>query len=493
MRATVPIGPYTPDRQDTGSSGLIHARNVVRVADGYSSVRGPKSVNRGSLDAECAGAYSGRTQNGQNFVVAGTESKLFVATTGNLTDESGAAYSVGSDGRWEFELYGNKIIATNYADAIQVFEVGVSATFGALSADAPFAKHLAVIGEFVMAGNIVGRGVNAGAIQTLEAGVQWSAIGDETSWPQVGTDAAVAVQSDFQPFPDDGGEITAMRSGSEWGLIFRERETLRAEYVGGDQFFSFEKVDPGRGCIVPGAAISVGQMTYFPSQEGFMACDGSRVVPIGHEKIDRTWRAAIDMTRRFRVSTARSPELRCVFWLFPEAGLAWAYNYELNEWSDLVLSAKWLLSAMPLDTTMDTAPYATQNVDTTLGAQNMDELLSASVAEFGAFDTSHNLVTFTSDSYLPATLITGDLGDSGRTLVRWIRPKFQGSGSMYVSVASKLSAEEEGTFGTIAAMNSTGVIPLRSGGRYHRALFLSVGQMESFKEFDVELAGQGDR
>jgi hypothetical protein len=502
MSIPIQLGSMVPDRQDTnGEGGVEVVQNLAKVADGYQSIPRWADSNRGTLDAECSGAWSGRTEDGQNLAVAGTATKLWLATTGDLTDESGAVYTLGADARWEFGLFGNFLLATNYSDDVQVFDLGTSpATFGQLSADASRCKYMAVIDQFLMLGNIVGRGVNAGAIGTRESGLHWSARGDHANYPQVGTDAAATVLSDWDKFPEDGGQITGLTSGSQWGLVLRERQVRRAEFVGGLDVFDFgEIVDEKRGCIVPGAAISVGPWTYYPSQEGFIACDGSRCVPIGHEKIDRYWRSMVNMARRFRVSKAHSSELRSVFWLFPDDDFLIAYNYELDDWYTLVGSGyEWLLSVLPLDTSMDDAPYATMDMDvnlpTGLGDQNMDELSAASVAELGAFNTAHKLGTFTSSLKQVGYIQTLFHGGEGRNLMRWIRPHFNGSGAVIGAVLSKYDADDGSPRTTIVkSVNGVGVIPARIGGRWHQANFITTGEIESFRHFDAEFSPQGRR
>ena len=104
----------------------------------------------------------------------------------NVSNGGGSPYSLASGDWWSFVLYGNRVIGSNYANTPQSFVIGTSAAFADLSADAPRAKHLAVVRDFIVAGNIIGRGANAATIGTAEDAIQWSALDDPTTWPAVG-------------------------------------------------------------------------------------------------------------------------------------------------------------------------------------------------------------------------------------------------------------------------------------------------------------------
>ena len=104
------LGEWTPDRAQVKYPGLITVYNALPTQDGYKTVPLLEDSQRGSLDSVCRGASSGRAQNGTEFIVAGTEEKLWLSMGTPLTDESGTTYGTQPDDRWDFALYGDLLI-----------------------------------------------------------------------------------------------------------------------------------------------------------------------------------------------------------------------------------------------------------------------------------------------------------------------------------------------------------------------------------------------
>ncbi|BCV05594.1 MAG: hypothetical protein CM15mV111_210 [uncultured marine virus] len=110
--------------------------------------------------------------------------------------------------------------------------------FSDLSADAPKAKYIAVVRDFVMTGF-----TNTTAAGTKPYRTQWSALGDATSWA-----VSATTQADFQDI-DDLGDITGL-VGGEYATILLEKGIVRASYIGSPLIFQFDKVELNRGCKV---------------------------------------------------------------------------------------------------------------------------------------------------------------------------------------------------------------------------------------------------
>lgn len=501
----VKLGKWAPDRQQVGANALITALNVLPRRSGYDSMPQLTSADLGTLNGLCRGAFSGRSSSGLNFTVAGTSNRLYVGTTGPLADESDGAspYTVGTNQWWDFALYNNRIIATNYTDAMEEFEVGVSADFDDLSTDAPRAKHIAIVRGFLVAGNIIGQGVNAAAIGTDEAAVQWSAIDNPLSWPQVGTAAASAVQSDFQPLAGDGGSITDVIGGSDYGLIFRDRAVWRMDYEGGDQFFRFTPISENIGCIIPKGAIRVGGITYFHSEEGFYATNGNEVIPVGNDVVDRFFLANIQADTGYRVSCKHFPEWKCIAWLYMGAGASAEicnalilYNPVDDMWAAGEVSAEWLVDVMPFTDSLDS--YSDSLDSGVLSAVSLDSLLSASVRKAGGFISgTHALATFDGTPGT-ATLETSDFEPTpGRVaMVRSVRPVFDsktGSGGFGGLIGARFRPSDAVAFSPFQTQDASGKLACGLTGRYLRARFGLSGAFEGLHGFDVDARAGGPR
>lgn len=494
---------WLPDRGPVSTPGLVLLQNLLPVADGYAAMPDFKDAGMSDdIDSAVRGADRGRTQSGADYIVAGTDSKLFLAVDSSVfVDESiVGGYTLGTTDRWEFALYGNRILCTHGigVDPPNEFNIGTSTTFTALSADAPFAKQIETVREFIVMGDIEGRGVNAAAIGRQEGGLQWCAIGDPTSWPQVGTAAAANAQSDFQVLEGDGGAVCDIVAAAEYTAVLRERQIWRMDYVGRPAIFNFRKIDDRRGCLQPGTGVAVGNTVYFPSDEGFLAFNGGSVIPIGHEKVDRTWRSMVDRTQDFRVSAAHWPRQRLILWTVPGAAgtsTIFAYHYALDRWTLISKgSIEWILSVLSTGgTSLDDAPYATMDMDTAspagLGDVNLDTLTVISDEDLGAFLSDHKLYTATSETSLSGALEIGDFEDPEGTMlrmkIRGIRPIFNGDGSSLSGYVRTRMNPSDGSIITGAQpLRSTGILPVRATGRYVSVGLLTSGKIGHLQGFD---------
>src|SRR5579864_4737594 len=144
----VPFGEWLPDQPDFNNPGASTIKNVVPLTkQSYGPMPTPQ-VYSGALTARCQGAYGFLDASGAAHIFAGDATKLYQLTAGsapNFSDisrASGGAYATGSmidplmptAPSWCFTSFGERIIATNYADDVQTFLVGTDTKFSALAA-----------------------------------------------------------------------------------------------------------------------------------------------------------------------------------------------------------------------------------------------------------------------------------------------------------------------------------------------------------------------
>ena len=261
--------------------------------------------------------------------------KLWYTTTGSPVDVTRAAgaYTTVSAGHWEFAKYGQDVFGVNYTDEVQYLDLDTLS--GASPAedsetDTPFgggsdagqipqAKHIGVVRDFVMVGN-VNDTVNTSDGEVPER-VHWGPIGNPAQqWPAAGTSAAKAVQSDYQEIRGGAGAVQRVIGASEIGLIFCEKQIWRADYIGGTEFFSFYPLEEQRGLLIPGALASAGRVTIYLSEDGFYKTDGVQSAPIGKERIDRTFFADLDRENMERASAAIDPRTSLFVMSYPGSG-----------------------------------------------------------------------------------------------------------------------------------------------------------------------------
>jgi hypothetical protein len=290
---------WTPD-QPSIAENLSNAKNVVPAALGY--IPFPLAVDYSNSASEnLNNVFAGRFSTTTN-VFAGGATKLFRldGSTLNMSDVSkSGGYS--NISKWRFSQFGNSIIAANNINKLQSFTLGSSTTFNDLAVDAPVAKYLTTIRDFVVTANL-----DSGLYPNK---VQWSDINDETDWVSGG-----ASQSDFQ-IVSDGGNITGL-TGGEIGLVLLERAIVRMTYIGSPFFFQFDTIARGVGCVEGNSVAQYGGLTFFLGEEGFYACDGQTVTAIGNEKVDRWFWDNANPSILETMSATVDPLRKVVVWNF---------------------------------------------------------------------------------------------------------------------------------------------------------------------------------
>lgn len=447
---------WTPDRPGVAAN-LTDAKNVVPAAIGL--IPFPTAVDySGSASENLLGAVAGRLSTSTE-VFAGGASKLFKldGTTYALNDVSKAGgYS--SIEAWEFVQYGDAIIAANNVNKLQVYYVGGSTNFADLSANAPIAKYVTVVRDFVVAANI--------ASESEPNKVQWSDIGDETEWLSGATS-----QADFQYLPD-GGNITGI-TGGEFGLVFLERAIVRMSYIGSPLFFQFDTISRNLGCVQGASIIQNGAISYFLGEDGFYSCDGQNITPIGNEKIDRWFYSNANPSLLSTMSVAIDPFRKLVLWNFANVfggRYILAYNWQVNKWtyceSDVDYMAFISTSGVTLES-LDT--YGSIDAITT----SLDSPLFAGGKALLSGTRGNKIVTFTG---APATAVvtTGDIGGDMTSVMTLARPIVD-NGSASVAVSSRMLLNQVPTFGTYVPASSEDRVSLRSSGKYHRVSLTPTG------------------
>jgi hypothetical protein len=518
----VDFGEWLPDQQQVSTPGLRSVVNLSPARSGWQGVSSLVDTELSALVAACRGAFRGRTQSGTDFILVGTEDGLYENNGFAMAELSGATYTLSPTDRWDLDVYGNARFATNRNNPVQR-SASPGVQFADVSAHASLARALAVVGEFLMLGDIVGQGDNASAIGSVEGGLHWCALGDPTDWPQVGSAEAINKQSDFQVLEGDGGPVKQIVQAAEYTAVFRQRQVWRADYVGAPSFFRFRKIDDSRGAIVPGTAIAVGNFVYFLSAEGFLVFNGARTEPIGFEKVDRTILEGMDWERAdAHCSVSHNAALRSIVWSLPQiiyrsgggGGGGWSsdgntllgYNYDLQQFWAISQDNEWVFNAPPLteDLSMDGPVYGPKVMDDPLlpatpgglGDQNMDQLGGGTSQRdvLSVFKINHQAASFAGDSKLVGEITTGDFEGDRRRMVRAIRPVFQGYGAdISGTVFGKDIAGGSARSVTTRSMVSSGVIPARAAGRYHWATFTTAGPIRDFQGFDYVIGRMGKR
>jgi len=466
------FGEWLPDQPGV-TGALTDAVNCYPVTNGYAPILSEAEYSN-DADADLIVSFAGKFA-GIVSLFAGSSSNLYKYTPGTRDLDALTTAGYGSVEFWDAVQYGSKMIMANGNDKLQSYTLNSSTYAGDLSADAPEAKYVTVVKDFVVAANVV----------SSENVVYWSDINDETDWTP-----GLASQSDSQVIPD-GGDITGI-SGGEFGLIFLERAIYRMTYAGSPYFFQFDNISRTLGCISPGSIINYSGITYFLADDGFYMCDGQSVKPIGAERIDRWFFDRLDATNlKNGISSAIDPEKRIIIWLFPNQSAGKSlliYNISLNKWSYGETTASSVSFAITPSVTLEDLDNFSTSIDALTISLDDRQWTGGQLLLAGTQDAK--IITF-SGAYKQAALTSGDI-DIGHSVVTLGRPIVdQGSGS--VAVASRELLSDAITFGDASVADSEGRCGLRSAGRYHRVKTSPSGNWRTAVSVEIDIEGQGSR
>jgi len=495
------FGPYTPDLPPiVNQKGVTIAKNVVPISGGYGPLPSLSDVaGATALDARCRGALGGIDSGGNAYNFAGDASKLYRQRDVGVEDVSiSTGYTSTIATRWEFVIFGDVVIATNFNEPMQYYTLHTSTAFQDLVVKSenpgiPKARHIGVIDRFLVAGNIFdanGVGTNV---------LSWSAVGNPFGWPERGTDLAVSVQSDNQQLEGPGGRINAVVSGAEVGAIFQEHAIWRMDYRGGDVVFELNRVEPNRGLLVPGLALPVGRFVFYLSEDGFYLFDYTSSTPIGKDRVNKTFLADLDDNYFHRVSVRRHPDQTRIFVLYPGAGNVLGtpnrlliYDWALNQFSFAEVTAELLTEVVTPSVTLDSGSDP-DDVDA-VGEPSFDaRVASDGTHTLGAYSSSNVLQSFTGTS-LVGTIETGDLelAPGGRSFVSGVRPLVDAVDAT-VQIAAMPRRNSPVSFGRVSPQDDDGSCPTRVDGRYHRLRVNLPSGWDNAVGVDVEFRPSGTR
>lgn len=476
---TIPFGPWLPDQLATGLEGLTLCQNAIPVTRRhYVSARAFSLDGAAALDARVKGGGAFQSKSGVINVFAGTTAKLhrLITAGGDFDDASVAGGYATADGdRWEFVQFGDLVIATNYADPVQSFTMSSSTDFATLAAGAPKAKHIGVINNFLFLGNI-----NDSVDGVVPWRVHWSGFNDATSWPSAGTAAAETAQSSRRDLFGRWGAVQGIVGGlaNADGLIIMERGVFRVTYEGPPFYFNFQPITGALGTRAPGSIIQAGNVVYYYSSAGFVACDGAVVTPIGAEQVDNYF-AANHPASRFAAEfcAAADHANKLVMFSAPSntspatrADRILAYKYDIGRWCEIAGAHEFLFNTMSLGYTADGLDAVSSSIDSIPSSLDSDVWIGGRL-QVGLFNTGHQLGYFSGESQL-VLIETGEYEDPEgyRVYVNGgrILGEFDSTGQLSMRLGYRNAFSETVQYLQANIRNSDGVYSLRRDTRYAR-------------------------
>lgn len=460
-------------------TNVARTTNVVTittsVAHGYSV--GDSVTVAATSTTGVNGTFTITTVGSTTFTYAQTGTNIpSTADTGTVT----FAYVTPTNQRWRFTQFGNVIVAANGGNRLQGFNLNTSSTFQDLAADAPQSRYVTVVRDFVVSGY-----VNSSTVYPNR--VQWSALGDESSWTNSAT-----TQADFQDIPD-GGSVVGV-TGGEFGLVLMDRSIHRMSYIGSPLVFQFDNISRNLGCYEANSIIQYSGTTFFLSDDGFYACDGRQVLPIGNEKVNRYFFSDVDEGALNLMSATVDPYRKLIIWAYASQSSATPdkmliYNFQTNKWTSGTITVNWIA-------TSSTPTVLLEGLDVFGNVDTIDTSFDSRIwlggkMQFAGLDGA-KIVTF-SGANATAYIETGDIEVPGTTSAITLAKPIVDNGSGSVALISRRLLTESTVFGSQTTADAENRVSIRGVGRYHRLQLTPTGSWTNTVGMDIDLSPLGTR
>lgn len=363
---TLKFEQYQPDISDIGTTVSAILLNVYPRADGFGPFKDFVAFTL-ALPAACRGFFFARKNDGSIAIFAGTISDLYMLNNIDFSwinvSKGGVSYSplVASD-NWEFAQFNDFVIAVQVNTVPQKFVLASGTDFVDLGGSPPAAGFVSIVGFFV---------VLTGLLSNPKR-IQWSDLGAPETWT-----AGVGL-SDFQDL-SDGGSVIRASGGDAFGVVFQQESIRTITYAPGSSVvFQIARISTQETLFANDSIINVGNRTFYCGASGFKMIVGSGdPVPIGKERVDRTFFADVDAANLQLIQGASDPTSTRVYWGYKskqgQIGLIdtlLLYDYALDRWSPLRVTCEFLASLAKPGLTLEQMDALAPGVITVLGATN---------------------------------------------------------------------------------------------------------------------------
>ncbi len=486
--AVIPFNEWLPDEAELGNRGTPYLVNALPGPTSYKPVPSLEALTQ-PLNDYCRGAIDIRSNDLNVFQFAGDAAKLYQLSQDTWNDVSqGSGYSTGQDERWAFQLWKNKVLATNFSDNIQSIDLG-AASFSDLTADFR-ARQLAVVNQHVLAANTFDS--VGGAVPDR---LRTSAFNDETDWTPDSTTGATS--------RDLGGGPIQRLFGGEFGAIMTKDRTYRAVWLGAPDWFAVDETIPGIGTVAAGASAQLGNRIFTFSQHGFFVITNATAAePIGAGRVDKFMLDDLDDKYLHRISTVTDPASGRVFWAYPGAGNVGGqpnkiivFDSHLNKWGIIEQEVQLLWRAGGIGFTLEQLDTQSTSIDDLAFSLDSSVWKGDGTQTLSAFD-GQNQHGFFRGTPMTAVIRTKEteIHQGHKTLLQGFTPLVQG-GSVSARVGYRNNLQDAVAFTSSCSVGANGRCKSRKRARYHQIELTASGAWEdaigvSIDPYDARKSGR---
>lgn len=482
----ITFGMWHPDSAKINAPVVTLAQNCIPGVTLFLPFNAPVALTA-AASAAIRGAVSVLKDDGSVSTFAGTQTTLLKLNTSagwdDVTRLAGGAYNVGTGEQWKFDVYGDNLIAAGINDVLQNISITSGTNFSAV-ANAPAARYVAVLREFVFCGAISGN----------EKRVQWSANGNMTGWtPGLN-------ESDYQDIPN-GGPVRGV-IGGEVAYVFQSGRVTRVTYVAGSSvIMQFDEVEGGVGLAAPHSLVKLRNECFYFATDGLrkFSLGAVQSVPVGVTKWIKWFLNDLKPGTELSIIGAANPVLPHIVFAYVSRTATGStpnklliYDWSLDEATTAELSTESLIKWLSPGLTLDGMPAAGYTNIDTLPFSLDSPFWKGGASVLGVFTPDHKL-SLLSGTPMQALFVTGDGKIDGRAFVSGTTPKVDASG-VKVAVSGRERQADAVVYGPEESMEDTGDVPAHVSGNVVRArITIPAQNWTQIEGIDTQLTQAGSR
>ena len=339
------------------AAGRWYDANLVRWYENtLRPIGGWRKRATGQMSGSCRGFLTWRDNDGDRFIAAGTNTKLyamneagtlkeitptgFTAGIANAVSTTGYGYStygslaygtarqdtgtITPATTWSMDTWGEYLVACSNADGkLYEWQLGFTTpTLAAAITNAPVNnKALLVTQERILFA--LGAGGNPRK-------VQWCDQENNTQWTPAGDNLA----GDYELATP--GTLIAGKRVKGVNLLFTDVDVHTAQYVGAPFVYGFEKAGSGCGLISAQSVAAIDTAAIWMSKAGFWIYDGY-VKPLPSDVSDYVF-DNLNFNQASKIYAVHNSKYGEIWWYYPSNGSTEndsyvTFNYRENHWS----------------------------------------------------------------------------------------------------------------------------------------------------------------
>lgn len=398
----LPYGPYRPDVAETNPAISRRVLNVNPRKDSKGVSYHPRrslQVTSGAMALPAAprGALAVVQRSGEFKGYFGTVDTLYEMDSTYQFASIGTGYAVPTGHSWGMCQYGEHLIATNTFDGMLQWDIETGGSVTAVT-DGPAARSVFVWAEMVIALDCEGD----------NRLMQNSAPGSYTNWTTQGASA--------QEFADGEALMGGGVVNDGQAVVIQRAAVRLLTITGTEKIFRIDQFPGDVGAVSPDCIVQIPGGVAFMDSSGPQIATAQGVMPIGDNKVARTFVASVDDITA--VSGAYDNELRQIVWRSSANDLL-VYDLATQEFvpveestAAIIRMSNPALTLEDLDAfgTLDSLPYSLDS-NAWKGGRPRLAALDADL-KFGFFD----------GDALAAEIETATLTDNASMLVSWVLP-----------------------------------------------------------------------